>query len=172
MVDGYQAQLHQVGWSLCTISIIVILGRCYCRMCVIHHFGWDDGFMVFALVSPYYSCFVDATDIAIGSWHCVCSSSVDRSSLRVRIASCGYHGSSQSRTGADVHLYCARNLDRVVNNWKNLNGNLLVATPGFLYEKATSLVLIPGYWNYGCAQHLGCWYTSWTMHAHVQELEA
>lgn len=93
MVDSYQAQLNQVGWSLCTISIIVTIGRCYCRIWLLHRFGWDDGFMVFAMVSSCKYCLRDVTDEAVGSWHCMRGFSVGRSSLWVRIASRRYHGS-------------------------------------------------------------------------------
>jgi hypothetical protein len=51
MMVGYQAQLNQVGWILASIAIITVALRCYCRLVVLKRFGWDDGFMVFALVS-------------------------------------------------------------------------------------------------------------------------
>ncbi|PVI04219.1 hypothetical protein DM02DRAFT_693287 [Periconia macrospinosa] len=43
------SQLHQVGWSLCSISFIVVLARCYCRKYALDRFGWDDGFMVLTM---------------------------------------------------------------------------------------------------------------------------
>ncbi|KAF2871669.1 hypothetical protein BDV95DRAFT_594739 [Massariosphaeria phaeospora] len=50
-MEGYQAQLNQVGWSLGSISIVVVACRCYCRLIVLKRFGWDDAFMVLALFS-------------------------------------------------------------------------------------------------------------------------
>ncbi|KAF2123876.1 hypothetical protein P153DRAFT_303213 [Dothidotthia symphoricarpi CBS 119687] len=49
MVDSYQKQLDQVSWSLCGLAIFAVSARCYCRICVLRKFGWDDGFMVVAL---------------------------------------------------------------------------------------------------------------------------
>ncbi|PSN70584.1 hypothetical protein BS50DRAFT_486793 [Corynespora cassiicola Philippines] len=51
MVESYQKQLNEVGWSLCTISMLVVAGRCYCRLVALKRFGWDDAFMVFAMAS-------------------------------------------------------------------------------------------------------------------------
>lgn len=51
MSDDYRQQLNQVAWSLCILSICTVSARCYCRAWVLRRFGWDDGFMVLALVS-------------------------------------------------------------------------------------------------------------------------
>ena len=50
MANDYRKQLDQVAWSLCVLSTLTVCARCYCRAWVLRNFGWDDGFMVLALV--------------------------------------------------------------------------------------------------------------------------
>ncbi|KAJ8117930.1 hypothetical protein OPT61_g972 [Boeremia exigua] len=49
--NDYGAQLNLVGWVLCSVSVVVVGARCYCRLFLIRNFGLDDMFMVLALAS-------------------------------------------------------------------------------------------------------------------------
>lgn len=50
MVDDYRLQFDVVGWALCSVAIVVVGARSYCRYFLIHSFGLDDALMVLALV--------------------------------------------------------------------------------------------------------------------------
>ena len=50
MTEDYRWQLNVVGWTLCSIAIVVVIARSYCRVFVIHSFGADDALMVLSMV--------------------------------------------------------------------------------------------------------------------------
>lgn len=50
MTEDYRWQLNVVGWTLCSIAIVVVVARSYCRFFVKHSFGADDALMVLSMV--------------------------------------------------------------------------------------------------------------------------
>lgn len=53
MVSGRSEAITIVTSVFFGVSLITVLLRCFVRLRVVRAFGWDDGLMVFAMVSPF-----------------------------------------------------------------------------------------------------------------------
>lgn len=51
MVDNRGPELLAVCATFVSMAFVSVVLRCYVRLRIVKAFGWDDGFMVFALVS-------------------------------------------------------------------------------------------------------------------------
>lgn len=52
MVDGKSETILVTTAIFVSISFIAVCLRCFVRLRIMKVFGWDDGFMVLAMVSP------------------------------------------------------------------------------------------------------------------------
>lgn len=48
---GHKESIIVISWVFGGIATVVVGGRLYTRVCLTHWMGWDDAFIVFALVS-------------------------------------------------------------------------------------------------------------------------
>ena len=98
MVADYRSQLNVVGWSLCSVAIIVVGARSYCRYFLIHSFGLDDALMVLALVSTNALTFstTGETHDPLGYWHCHDSPGICRRTPWLRSTPRRYQGYKRS----------------------------------------------------------------------------
>lgn len=52
--DSQALDMEATGWSFAAVSIVLVAARLYTRFKLIHQPGWDDFWIVFALVSTDY----------------------------------------------------------------------------------------------------------------------
>jgi hypothetical protein len=157
MTDDYRWQLNVVGWTLCSIAIVVVFARSYCRFFVIHSFGADDALMVLSMVRFLHDALVLFSHI-LGSWYCYDSIGVYRCDPRLWSASCGYQEPVRSETSFDVQLYRSVGLDCGINVRESIHGVVPCAIARSLGQKTTPMA--PIWYNlcYDWAQLFCDWY--------------
>ena len=87
MTEDYRWQLNVVGWTLCSIAIVMVVARSYCRFFVKHSFGADDALMVLSLVCFFFQDALVLLSHILGSWYCYDSIGVYRCDPRLWSAS-------------------------------------------------------------------------------------
>lgn len=156
-MNYYRSQLDTVGWALCSVAVLVVGTRSYCRYFLIRSFGAEDALMVLALVRPCVVCFAPSS-LILGYWYCYDCSRLSRSTLRLRPAPRRHQRCERSRKGVDVHLCCAVSLYSCSNIWQDFNGSLPRATTRPFSQEATPVVSVFSHSSHGWSPHIRDWH--------------